>query len=481
LIMKTYSPSSLSRASDHCPAALDYYEIGAEEDRSRYHVGTAAHAALQAVHSAYGIEDQDCGLWGIRRLCLAAGKELIANGRRYEDRQEPPLPPDDVWVGVKIAEEWLLENPPEPGRAELGLAVDRDYRPCAWDSEAARLRCILDLVTEGEDDRGEGWWTVLREFKTAWSTDKSALDTLQLKAQAVIGWAHFGPGAETEVYSGILQQVVNLRTGGVFERPLSFEPDSDGRRNAERWERELAATMDALDEQRDVICEGCGERNPDRVAGYRDDNGYQAGHSDLRNGDLCGPLTPAADRPRGPVGRPKAPGPNCRGCPAIAACEPLRAASPADYAALWVVGQAIRDHARENLEPLVDQRPAELGDGKVLVGWSLRSKRTAKDDAWVELSNLWHGNVAGALRAAGLTAANVRALAKATHPHDKPAADALFQELTEIRWERRFDCFTPDGERTKVAPPKLSKDQKQARKEAAKWTGKKPWTEQPHE
>ncbi len=356
--MGTYRPTTLKLASKHCPRAMNFYADGAETDRRIFGVGIAVHAVIQSWIQATNDCDRELDDVELTLVSLESCKRMIREGRKFEGAQEPPLPADDVWAGRDLAHAYVERHPILPSillsSAELGMAVDENWKPTRYSPEA-RLRLIADYVTVteevGEDGDG-GRVLVVRDYKSAWSTDETELDTVQMKAQAVLAWIHHGEDGEPQmlteedirtapyhvkpVIDCLRQEVVNLRTGATFKRDLWIH--DDGLDILDRWTEELDVTMRALDDGREEILPT--ERLKEMMTMRRDDGSflYQIGSR---------PGLPATfDGLEIPTGRyAVAPGGGCIGCPYVAHCQPgmewrekaLGEWSVEDRAAAWSV------------------------------------------------------------------------------------------------------------------------------------------------
>src|SRR5436190_15377102 len=243
--MKTrlYRPTWLNAASRHCARAVDFHEQGGPYDRSVYQAGTAAHAVLQAIGEATRANGE-LSYDHMQAVADATAGALIEFGRVEEGVQEPPLSPDSVYEGRTLALNFALDNPLSPtAEFEVGLAVDADWNPVAFDAPEARLRCILDLRDRSTASDEESAYDVLtvEDYKSAWPTDESELETVQRKAQGLVALAH----AETQ--PDVLRlRVHNLRTGKTFTRDLFLAYDETQAELAQ-WRRDVGGLMDRLD------------------------------------------------------------------------------------------------------------------------------------------------------------------------------------------------------------------------------------------
>lgn len=271
--------TTLGLVSDHCPRALDFYESGADYDRSIFARGVAAHAVLEDLgHETRRRKDgyligQDAEVIA-HQTCL----RLIRDGRDFEGRMEPPLPEREVFEGRDMALSFHDEHPSRPDFAyEIGLAVNREWQPCPYDAGAA-LRCRIDatgtrLPSWADDDDGAGGpRLVVDDYKSGWQDDARALNSIQRKIQGVLAWDRWGKGHEV-----LELRVVNFRSHQIHSMEL-YPNDAEDAAKLRRWKRDIEVFVASLDVP--------------RIHGNR---------------------------------RPAAPGPRCFGCPYLAQCEPAQA------------------------------------------------------------------------------------------------------------------------------------------------------------
>lgn len=290
----TQRPTTLRLFATCCPMAVQHYEDGTPQDRSIFAVGTAAHDVLHAL----AVD----GLPAVESVVAA----LLTTGREGVDA-EPPLHPDPVFAGRDLAlahyERSLGSLGTEKALYELGLAVAADWETDDYNDDPwlrARLD-VLDVATqEDEEFFAEGW--TCRDYKTAWSAGEKDLDSIQMKAQAVLALAHRGRLMRIHDYpepSFIRREIVNLRSGKTHAVDVWL--DAEGMEVIEGWKRDLATTVRAASAM-------------PRIA---------------------------------------APGVNCHGCPYAMRCPPAldfvgdhRASVPERYAAAAAVAAALQAEAR---------------------------------------------------------------------------------------------------------------------------------------
>jgi len=366
----TYRPTTLKLAARHCPRAVDYYEQGQPGDRRIYDTGTAAHAVLQALREAANQHEAAVDDDRAREISMAVVRKLIEVGRTFDGDPEPPMNPDAAWEGQRLALSWHAQEPIQPGpTSEVGLAVDEAWRPVSY-SKGARLRLIADTVETDiwVDEEAFLPYVAVEDYKTAWSTDAGELDTLQLRAQAVLAWLHYGQEAEL-----VIRRVTNLRTRKTYEHRLTVQSE-EGQAMLKLWQRQLAETMEALDAMRS------------------------------RDGS-----------------RPARPGGGCIGCPYFGACphgqdyvdraEAL--GTPAEMARGYMAAKAAVGYLQSRIKQLTDHEPLEVD------GWEIgtfpQERRRLSDEAYAELADSWKawgGDLRGFALAVGLGASNLDAFCK---------------------------------------------------------------------
>ena len=392
-----YSSTLLNTASRHCPRAMHYQETGEPYDRRPFEVGIAAHAILEAVGNAANDDGAELDFERAAGVSLVCAESLIAFGREYQRKPEPPLSPGAVFAGRDLALDWLTREPMPPGaRCEVVVAVDRNWRPVGYYDERAWLRGILDVVRVGErgDEESSAAFVTVRDYKSAWSAGEAELLTLQRKIQACLAWATWGQEAQA-----IRLEVVNLRTLRVHA--AEYWP-ADGDVTLAEWRREIETTLRAYDSMRSA-----------------------------------------------PGGLPAIVGGGCYGCPWALRCEEFRAfvgqggipESSEERAKLFVAAEALREALRPSLKADSDMAPIPVPGG--VVGTVGRETRALTDDAYSTLWREWSqrgGDALGFARALGLTTGNAEALAKVLYPTRKEidARRDLLAEVLTTKIDRRF-------------------------------------------
>lgn len=397
----TYRPTTLKLASSRCPRAIDHYRADRPTNRRIFGVGIAVHAIIQAVTEAANQLGQSLDEGEFDAVSLAVCERMIREGRSFEGRPEPPLPADDVWEGRALARAFVERHPVEPaelmGAAEVGMAVDMDWQPVEYSAQA-RLRLIADYVTVVEefDEESAARVLVVRDYKSAWPTGREELDTVQLRAQAVLAWIFHG-GEEVDC---LRQEVTNLRTMATYSRELWML--EGGMQTLDRWREEIEATMRALD------------------AGRGADGLYAA-----------------------------SPGGGCIGCPFLAHCEPGKAwadqalehRTAEERALAYVATYSRLKQIEEILRTELEDGPVEVPGG--VVGTVGKEGRAPVSDAWQVILDEWisrNGEPAGLLKTLGIGVCQIDKVAKALFPERSDAASRKewVGELTEPVVRRKF-------------------------------------------
>lgn len=403
--------SSTAYLERHCPHALDHHERGTPRDREVFQVGIAAHAILDVLcrrqrELGRGVEGDEAAA-----LAQAAAEVLVREGREFDGIPEPPMSPQAAAEGRELAvRAWYVYPAQLEDHSEHGLAVDADWRPVAYGSRSAWWKAATDLVGpcvgDDTDDESEAPIGVcVTDYKSAWPTDESELETIQLRGQALVAVAHaerllgFPPAF-------VRRRVINLRTLRAYEADLAL--DEDGEATLDLWRRDVR-------------------------------------------------LVVAAAEARGPDGaRPARPGAHCLGCPFLGRCEAARShlrgdvldGAPELVATRYAVADAMREELRAACVALTAEGPITIEDGQV--GHVAQQQRVLVPDAVDRLCRVWWGDATPDPRAVGLVTAldpAVTAIGKAAaalYPRDrskgaKAARDALTDSLTTTRAVARFD------------------------------------------
>lgn len=379
------SSTSLNLAARHCPAALDFAEKDTPYDRSIFSCGIAAHHVIQSVGEQQVKEERLLEPGEMREVGLAVAKQLIAKGRSFAGRHEPPLPLDQAMEGLEIAVAYLEMWPlPLDGRFEVGLAVRPDWTaPSPYDAiellEAPYYRGIFDLIHQEDDFETEQTRLILTDWKTSWRADATELETIQRKGQAcIVASGLMGMDA-------LLLRVVNLRTHQHYERIVPLDSPL-----LPQWRAEIDAAIEALE---------------------------------------------------GP--RVASPGAGCQGCPYLLVCEDaidyfersdviFKHGSIVERAKAFAVAVSMVGRLRSTLK--AEAEPVDTGDS--LVGYMVRERRKATKDAGLLLWEKWEsrgGDVRGFLAAAGLGLSQIESTCKTLWPErsDAETRQRFIAKLTE--------------------------------------------------
>jgi hypothetical protein len=223
--MPPYRSTTLRLAAEHCPAAVDLLQARTPYDRSIFNPGVAAHAILESVgaavssgkpHDPTTIADQ-------------VVRELVTNGRSFDGNPEPPMRVDQATKGRDIALSCLARHELSPtARQEVGLAVNDKWEPIAYSRDAYYV-AALDILDTYEAEEGDQV-VETADYKGAWPTDSTSLDTTQIRGQLAIAVAHF-PSASIG-----RRTVINLRSGARHstERHGDDRPMAAGHRASDR-------------------------------------------------------------------------------------------------------------------------------------------------------------------------------------------------------------------------------------------------------
>lgn len=227
-----YSSSGLNGPSESgCWKQLDYSEANADslfglEYRSS--VGIAAHAVLQ-----YCLERRTETEADIRKTAEEVGTLLIREGRSFRGRHEPPLPADDVLLGVDLAVRYIMAR-------GLPLGADVILPEQDWIHPSLPYQALIDLVTV--QDEGDEEYSIrvceVADDKSSWQAKDGELGTLQRWGQAVCVWRNMAKIGEVDI---IRQRVINLRTWGEWTRDIHLnDPDAEFTvSDLERWEERI--------------------------------------------------------------------------------------------------------------------------------------------------------------------------------------------------------------------------------------------------
>lgn len=244
--MQVYSSTSLNYWIKHCPMALEFHLSGVHENTDQFQAGIAAHAILQVVGEKK-LKDID----SIRIFADSVMHKCITEPRRYYDKEEPPMPAAAAFEGREMALNYLMQNElPDGAKYEIALAMDAKGNPC--DLGKARYRALIDCIYEDKDGDEDFAYdvVVVRDYKSAWPTNESELETLQRCSQAVLAWLHY-PDKQ-----GIRLEVVNLRTGATFTKSIYFTEENIAM--LDQWRKDILRLCNDADKNRHArVGNGC--------------------------------------------------------------------------------------------------------------------------------------------------------------------------------------------------------------------------------
>jgi hypothetical protein len=394
----TLSSSGLRNLTKHCPKALTYYEEHRPYPREVYGPGIAAHAVMQAVGESVIRTGGQPTTNGIANICDSVVHTLATAGRSYGDEPEPPIPIEAALVGVKIARDYLLHHDFPVGeelRVEVGLAVDEDWRPVPYRSPSAFWRGILDVLWiehfEGDEYSAGGDVLVIRDWKSAWTTNQEETMSLQMRGYALLALANY-EAQQGKLPSSIRIEVVSLRTGTTY----STEIPLDNTDTMNEWRRDLSVAIRAA-----------------RV-----------------------------------LPRKAIPGPRCLGCPYVLGCEDAGkwwlewcpdATTPEEMARTYACLCALRDAMAHPLRAACDHGSIAIAGGTV--GYHRSVSHRPREGAALELAARWYRAedrseweaknpyLVSLLDALGLGAGNLKRLIKQLTPLRKKADKARNQDL----------------------------------------------------
>ena len=254
--MTTYRSTTLKLFGQNCPAALGFYESGAPIDREIFQTGVSAHSVLQALGEHANKLGRPANEAETVTIGQSTARALITKGRAFDGVPEPPINPEHAFEGRDLALRWHAEHPVSPtGQYEIGIAMKADGTPARYGSPESRYQAILDALDfyVHEDEEYSLNVAHVTDYKSAWPTDETELDTLQCKGHAVLV-SLLGD------HDLIRQQIVNLRTMQSFFREIWPQTD-EGRALIEQWKRDILETCDAADGVREARpgagCVGC--------------------------------------------------------------------------------------------------------------------------------------------------------------------------------------------------------------------------------
>lgn len=390
-----YRPTTLRLASEHCPRAIDYYEAKRARFYEVFQEGVAAHECLASVGIWALTQHKQPSAGEIVRICEYVTKALMETGRRFDGEPEPPMRAEVACAGRDLAiayatdeaTQWLVKD----AWIERGLAFDVNWRAVDYTSPSRRFRLIPDVMAL-LDDGGEdyaGRLAVVRDYKSAWSTDERELDSVQMKAQGFAAFLLYG--AEID---GVRREVINLRTRQRFHEDVWLE--SGGREQIAGWRADVTAYMDALDKMRD-----------------------------------------ASGR------RPTRPGAGCLTCPWAANCEAPHPMATETQVMAQRLAQIEGERAAlvEALKQAAAEQPFLIEGGAV--GWRKTQKQEAKTTAAHLMFMDWQsrgGDLNGFLAALKPGMASLQAVASKLHK-DKTDRERCIAEWSQVKNGREFGPY----------------------------------------
>lgn len=406
----TWRSSALRLGSEHCAAALSFYEEGAPYDRERFAVGTAAHDCLEAIGKASATAGSYLPEQEAEEVAREVCELLISRGREFDGRPEPPLSPAAAWQGRDLAMSYVRDVPLSPKfRYEQEIGCTREWLPCPADGAwlKARIDAVGTAMPDWLDEEEGGPVLVVRDYKSAWTADADELRTLQRKIQAVLAWLHWG-----EDHEALRLEVVNFR----LQRPCDTTvlPNTpEGQLVLERWRRDIASEIQLL------------EKAPRDASGRR-------------------------------VARP---GAGCLGCPYLNLCPaalsyltPLFGVTDREEVARsYASVSAILENLEQPARRLAREAPIPIPGGTV--GWIEREERALVPDAFERLAEVWkrkahppdletaQAQLPGLFRAAGLGVTHVEKLLTYLYQgneEEREKRERLLHAMTKTKKTSRF-------------------------------------------
>lgn len=396
--MNRYRPTTLRLASQHCPKAVDLYESPEQTAfREHFQVGIAAHECLANIGQWALDNEKRPRAEVIRQVADATMRKLMSEGRSFDGRPEPPMRGEDAIEGRDLAVSFALSDAAvwqvEHVWIEHGLGFDAKWRKVPYESKDARFRLVPDVLSlvfsGGEDgEEYESRLACVRDYKSAWTTSESELQSLQMKAQAVAACLTLMD------VDGVRREIVNIRTGQVFREDIYF--GSGGLEQLQQWQADITAQMDALDAM------------------------------------------------RGPQGRPARPGKGCLSCPWALSCSAavgVENGEKVDYLLAARLGKLDGERSR-----IIEMLKASCAEQSIsvngeLVGWHVTETKEPTKTAAADLFTLWqeaNGDLPGFLAALQIGVTGIGSIAKVLHKGDKAAQQEAIKQHTQIKRGREF-------------------------------------------
>lgn len=399
----TMSSSKFKLHTDNCPQAVEFMEQGLPYVREHFEPGLATHAIIQAVGQISISEKRSVQEEEMRAIAQTTAERLMSEPHYYRDTQEPPLSPDNAFAGRDTAVEYLRwhPHPSENIWVEHGIAIDDSGFSVPMGSDNAIFDGVLDRMQwepAHVDDDGikQDSRIIYRDYKSAWPTNASWLDTIQGRAYAVL--THAWALAEGLDPSLMERQVTNLQTHQTYSDVIDLRSE-EGVELLDRWQEDLFSLVRAA------------ERKP-RLAN---------------------------------------PGPRCMGCPYIQHCEPAKQLIGTDWAddgppIILVSQYAAAKALVEALAPFVRQAakegPVSVPGGSV--AYVPKETRVATEGAHTAALRHLPDNIAPSdvLAMMKITSGNLDAMAKRIYP-------GRGQGKVEDWYDRR-EAFFEDTLTTKI-------------------------------
>ena len=301
--MSAPSSSMVRLLEETCPRALDLAEDGAPRDVRVFAAGTAAHAILEDWHKASIAAQRPLTQQETGEIVARTIAALTIEGRMFRGNREPALPADRVLEGADLAQGYLRAVGyvlPIGALPEHDLTVDHRWEPCRPDDPNALWRATVDRVALEEDEDGERV-IVVSDYKTAWSDRENKIESLQLRGQLLVVFAH-APDLWPEAYpTQGRREIINLRTHGIYADTIDLsDPVLDD------WRAQIAGISAAFPRrpkrgQRDALpgfhCAACPYRNVCPASRYGDADSLSARIDDLTDALKTAKADEPADSP----------------------------------------------------------------------------------------------------------------------------------------------------------------------------------------
>ncbi len=241
--------TKLGKIDRHCLAVVCFE---GDLDRRIFEAGKVAHLIIEEAQRATNKAGLPLDVLDLRAVALAATTSACEHGFSFEGKPEPPPRPGNADRGRRLAERWLIDNPPEPGmQAEVAVTLDRWGQMVKADDPKAWARVLIDRVGLKEIVTDDETMTVLAvdDHKTDWQSGRGkdeegeeiVLTNAQRRLQALGAWAlHLD-----DDFSAMVLAVNSLPRMWTFRKVI---------RGAEmgildEWREELLAITDGYDKR----------------------------------------------------------------------------------------------------------------------------------------------------------------------------------------------------------------------------------------